>query len=93
MRKRKLFWLAAITPLLSVILSTLLVYLTKADKHGVKIIQQVKEGLNPSSVKQIQLTGSHVGESAKIGLICAIIALTVCLHELDIRILFSFFSK
>ncbi|XP_042385496.1 low affinity sulfate transporter 3-like [Zingiber officinale] len=76
MRKRKLFWLAATTPLLSVILSTLLVYLTRADKHGVKIIQQVKEGLNPSSVKQIQLTGSHVGESAKIGLICAIIALT-----------------
>ncbi|XP_042379560.1 low affinity sulfate transporter 3-like [Zingiber officinale] len=75
-RKRKLFWLAATTPLLSVILSTLLVYLTRADKHGVKIIQQVKEGLNPSSVKQIQLTGSHVGESAKIGLICAIIALT-----------------
>lgn len=83
MRKRKLFWLSAITPLLSVIISTLLVFLTRADKHGVKIIQKVKEGLNPSSVKDIQLTGSHVAESAKIGLICAIIALTVCLLELD----------
>ncbi|CAL9203761.1 low affinity sulfate transporter 3-like [Musa acuminata AAA Group] len=76
LRKRKLFWLAAIIPLLSVILSTLLVYLTRADKHGVKIIRQVKEGLNPSSVKQIQLTGPFIGETAKIGLICAIIALT-----------------
>lgn len=76
MRKRKLFWLSAITPLLSVIISTLLVFLTRADKHGVKIIQKVKEGLNPSSIKDIQLTGSHVAESAKIGLICAIIALT-----------------
>lgn len=80
MRKRKLFWLAAITPLLSVILSTLVVYVTRADKHGVKIIQEVKQGLNPSSVKQIQLTGPHVVESAKIGLICAIIALTVYIY-------------
>ncbi|KAL2497893.1 Sulfate transporter 2.1 [Abeliophyllum distichum] len=75
-RNRKLFWLPAMAPLFSVILSTLIVYLTKADKHGIKIVKHFKGGLNPSSVHQLQFGSPHVGEAAKIGLICAIIALT-----------------
>ncbi|KAK9134333.1 hypothetical protein Syun_013663 [Stephania yunnanensis] len=35
-KKKKLFWIPAIAPLLSVILSTLFVFLTRADKHGVQ---------------------------------------------------------
>lgn len=64
-------------PLVSVILSTLIVYLTKADKHGVQIVKHIKGGLNPSSAHQLQLSGQHVGEAAKIGLITALVALTV----------------
>ncbi|KAF3445766.1 hypothetical protein FNV43_RR10943 [Rhamnella rubrinervis] len=75
-RNKKLFWLPAIAPLISVILSTLIVYLTKADKHGVKIVKHVKGGLNPSSAHQLQLTGPHVAQAAKTGLISAVIALT-----------------
>ncbi|KAK9219628.1 hypothetical protein WN943_008274 [Citrus x changshan-huyou] len=75
-RNKKLFWLPAIAPLLSVILSTLIVYLTKADKHGVKIVKHIKGGLNPSSAHQLQLTGPHLGQTAKIGLISAVVALT-----------------
>ncbi|XP_077213876.1 sulfate transporter 2.1-like isoform X2 [Tasmannia lanceolata] len=66
-RNKKLFWLPAIAPLVSVILSTLLVVVTKADKHGVKIVQHVKGGVNRSSVQQLQFTGPFVGEAAKIG--------------------------
>ncbi|VAI08808.1 unnamed protein product [Triticum turgidum subsp. durum] len=73
---KKLFWLSAISPLLSVILSTAAVYATKADKHGVKIIREVHAGLNPSSVKLIQLNGPYTTECAKIAIICAVIALT-----------------
>lgn len=76
-RNKKLFWLPAMAPLLSVILSTLIVYLTKADKRGVKIVKHFKGGLNPSSVHELSFGGPHVGEAAKIGLICALIALTV----------------
>nr|CAO99122.1 sulfate transporter-like protein [Nicotiana tabacum] len=76
-RNKKLFWLPAIAPLLSVLLSTLMVYLTKADRHGVKIVKHFKGGLNPSSVHQLQFNGPHLGEVAKIGLICALVALTV----------------
>ncbi|XP_022752025.1 sulfate transporter 2.1-like [Durio zibethinus] len=75
-RNRKLFWLPAVAPLISVILATLIVFLTKADKHGVKILKHIKGGLNPSSVRQLQFNGPHVGEVTKIGLIVAIIALT-----------------
>lgn len=62
---------------MSVVLATLIVFLTKADKHGVDIVKHIKGGLNPSSVDQLQFNGPHVGELAKIGLIVAIIALTV----------------
>lgn len=76
-KKKKLFWLPAIAPLLSVILSTLIVYLSKADKQGINIIKHVKGGLNQSSVHQLQFHGQNVGQAAKIGLVCAVIALTV----------------
>ncbi|KAK7282786.1 hypothetical protein RIF29_11844 [Crotalaria pallida] len=75
-RNKKLFWLPAIAPLASVILSTLIVYLSEADKHGVNIIKHVKSGLNPSSAHQLQFHGPHVGQAAKIGLLSAVIALT-----------------
>ncbi|XP_076889774.1 low affinity sulfate transporter 3-like [Bidens hawaiensis] len=75
-KNKKLFWLPAISPVISVILSTLIVYLTRADEHGVKIIKHFKGGLNPSSLNQLEFNGPHLGEVAKIGLICAIIALT-----------------
>ncbi|WCJ44525.1 Sulfate transporter 1.1 [Euphorbia peplus] len=74
-RKKKLFWFPAIAPLVSVILSTLIVFLTNADKHGVKIVKHIKGGLNPISIHDLQFNGPHLGEVAKIGLITAVIAL------------------
>ncbi|KAF3678471.1 putative ataxin-10-like isoform X1 [Capsicum annuum] len=73
---KKLFWLAATAPLLSVILSTLVVFLTRADKHGVKIVKHITGGLNPSSVHELQFNSPHTAEAAKIGLIVALVALT-----------------
>ncbi|KAF5805715.1 putative SLC26A/SulP transporter, STAS domain superfamily [Helianthus annuus] len=75
-KKKKLFWLPAISPVISVIISTLIVYLTRADEHGVKIIKHFKGGLNPSSLNQLEFNSPHLGEVAKIGFICATIALT-----------------
>ncbi|KAI7749106.1 hypothetical protein M8C21_014263 [Ambrosia artemisiifolia] len=75
-KKKQLFWLPAISPVISVIISTLIVYLTRADEHGVKIIKHFKGGLNPSSLNQLEFNGPHLGQVAKTGLVCAIIALT-----------------
>ncbi|KAF5739713.1 low affinity sulfate transporter 3-like isoform X1 [Tripterygium wilfordii] len=76
-RNKKLFWIPAIAPLISVILSTAIVFLTKAEQHGVVIVKHLKGGLNPSSVHQLQFKGAHVGFAAKTGLIAAIVALAV----------------
>ncbi|CAN1814882.1 Sulfate transporter 2.1 [Linum perenne] len=75
-RYKKLFWLGPVAPLISVALSTLIVYLTKADEHGVNIIKHIKGGLNPSSLHHLQLNDPHIGEVVKTGLVVAIIALT-----------------
>ncbi|KAK7282470.1 hypothetical protein RIF29_11279 [Crotalaria pallida] len=75
-RNRKLFWLPAISPLISVILATLIVFLTKADKSGVNIVKHIKGGLNPISIIEIELNSPHVGALAKIGLLVAVVALT-----------------
>ncbi|KAM1818547.1 hypothetical protein EV1_000286 [Malus domestica] len=74
-KKKKLFWLPAVAPLLSVILSTLIVYLTRGDKHGINIVKHVKDGLNPSSVNLLQFNSPYVGAVAKVGLIVALVAL------------------
>lgn len=79
-RNKKLFWLPAMAPLISVIVSTLIVFLTKADDHGVKIVKHIKSGLNPISAHQLQFNGPYVGQAAKIGLISAIVALAVSLN-------------
>lgn len=75
-RNRKLFWLPAVAPLISVILSTLIVFLTRADKHGVRIVKHIKGGLNPSSVHQLQFDSPNGSEIIKTGLIVAVVALT-----------------
>ncbi|CAF2065499.1 unnamed protein product [Brassica napus] len=75
-RNKKLFWIPAMAPLISVILATLIVYLTNADTRGVKIVKTIKPGFNRPSVNQLEFNGPHLGQVAKIGIICAIIALT-----------------
>ncbi|KAM7529252.1 hypothetical protein LguiB_032662 [Lonicera macranthoides] len=75
-RNRKLFWLPAIAPLIAVILSTIIVFLTRADKHGVKIVKHIQGGLNPPSIHQLNFNSPHSTEVVKIGLIVALVALT-----------------
>ncbi|XP_068636754.1 low affinity sulfate transporter 3-like [Aristolochia californica] len=75
-RKKKLFWISAIAPLLSVILSTTIVASTRADKHGVNTVKHVKGGIMPSSVHELQFTGPYIREVVKIGLVSGAIALT-----------------
>ncbi|CAH2067776.1 unnamed protein product [Thlaspi arvense] len=75
-RNKKLFWIPAMAPLISVILATLIVYLTNAEARGVKIVKHIKPGFNQPSVNQLQFNSPHLGQVVKIGLISAIIALT-----------------
>ncbi|KAL9224744.1 hypothetical protein vseg_000753 [Gypsophila vaccaria] len=75
-RNKKLFWIPAIAPLLSVIISTLVVYLTRVDKKGVQIVGHIVRGINPPSLHQIFFTGPYLMTGFKVGAISGIIALT-----------------
>ncbi|KAA8532568.1 hypothetical protein F0562_032616 [Nyssa sinensis] len=76
MRKPKLFWVSAGAPLVSVIISTLLVFAFKAQHHGISVIGKLQEGLNPPSWNMLHFHGSHLGLVMKTGLVTGIISLT-----------------
>ncbi|XP_042028830.1 sulfate transporter 1.3-like isoform X1 [Salvia splendens] len=75
-KKKKLFWVPAIAPLVSVVLSTFFVYITHAEKKGVQIVKHIEKGINPASVREIYFTGDYLLKGVRIGLVAGIIALT-----------------
>ncbi|KAL8523573.1 hypothetical protein ACS0TY_013519 [Phlomoides rotata] len=75
-KKKKLFWIAAIAPLTSVILSTFLVFITRADKKGVEIVKHIEKGINRPSVDEIYFSGHYLLRGVKIGVVAGMVALT-----------------
>ncbi|XP_054779506.1 LOW QUALITY PROTEIN: high affinity sulfate transporter 2-like [Prosopis cineraria] len=75
-KKKKLFWVSALAPLVSVILSTFFVCITRADKEGVAIVTHIEKGVNPSSVSEIFFSGKYLGPGIRIGVVSGLIALT-----------------
>ncbi|XXG65253.1 hypothetical protein AAC387_Pa05g3004 [Persea americana] len=74
-RRPRLFWISAAAPLMSVILGSLIVYLTQAENHGVQVIGHLQKGLNPLSVSDFTLTSPHLMTALKTGIVIGIIAL------------------
>ncbi|CAK9318667.1 unnamed protein product [Citrullus colocynthis] len=74
-KKAIFFWINALAPLTSVILGSLLVYLTHAEKHGVQVIGNLKKGLNPPSVSDLVFGSPHLAVAIKTGIIIGIIGL------------------
>ncbi|XP_004140373.1 sulfate transporter 1.3 [Cucumis sativus] len=75
-KNKNLFWVPAIAPLISVILSTFFVYITHADQKGVAIVKHIERGINPSSVKQIYFTGDNLLKGFRTGVVAGMITLT-----------------
>ncbi|KAL4602922.1 hypothetical protein ACB092_10G088300 [Castanea dentata] len=74
-RRPKFFWISAMAPLTSVILGSLLVYLTHAEKHGVQVIGELKKGLNPPSFGDLLFVSPYLTVAIKTGIITGVIAL------------------
>ncbi|PSS06364.1 Sulfate transporter 3.1 like [Actinidia chinensis var. chinensis] len=74
-KKPRLFWISAMAPLTSVILGSLLVYLTHAEKHGVQVIGQLTKGLNPPSVMNLAFGSPYLSTALKTGIVTGVIAL------------------
>ncbi|KAI3981077.1 hypothetical protein MKX01_032217 [Papaver californicum] len=73
---KKFFWVPAIGPLISVIVATFCVYITRADKDGVQIVNHIRQGINPSSVKKIYFSGKYLTTGIRIGAVAGMVALT-----------------
>ncbi|XWS20324.1 hypothetical protein CRYUN_Cryun31cG0091700 [Craigia yunnanensis] len=76
MRKPKLFWVSAATPLTSVILSTLFVFCIKSKAHGISIIGHLQKGLNPPSSNMLYFNGQYLALAIKTGIVTGILSLT-----------------
>uniref|UniRef100_A0A6V7QTQ5 STAS domain-containing protein n=1 Tax=Ananas comosus var. bracteatus TaxID=296719 RepID=A0A6V7QTQ5_ANACO len=74
-RGPKFFWVSAAAPLTSVILGSLLVFLTHAENHGVPVIGYLKKGLNPPSMTSLKFSPPYMMVALKTGVITGIIAL------------------
>lgn len=74
-RRPKFFWISAMAPLTTVILGSLLVYLAHAEKHGVQVIGDLKQGLNPPSFGDLVLVSPYLTTAIKTGIITGVIAL------------------
>ncbi|KAL6574214.1 Sulfate transporter 1.3 [Orobanche hederae] len=75
-KNKKLFWVAAVAPLISVILSTFFVYITHADEKGVQIVKHIEKGINSPSLDQIYFSGEYLLKGARIGIVAGMVALT-----------------
>ncbi|KAK7362557.1 hypothetical protein VNO77_04673 [Canavalia gladiata] len=76
MKKPELFWVAAGAPLLSVIISTIVVYAIKGQKHGISVIGKLPQGVNPPSAKMLLFHGTHLSLVIRTGIITGILSLT-----------------
>lgn len=74
-KRPKLFWISAMAPLTSVILGSILVYFTHAEKHGVQVIGHLKKGLNPISITHLAFGGEYMSTALKTGIVTGVIAL------------------
>ncbi|KAJ8441811.1 hypothetical protein Cgig2_021501 [Carnegiea gigantea] len=74
-RRPKLFWISAMAPLTSVVLGSLLVYLTHAENHGVQVIGYLKKGLNPPSFEDLAFNSPYFPVAVKTGIVTGIIAM------------------
>ncbi|KAL8100770.1 hypothetical protein AgCh_032862 [Apium graveolens] len=74
-KRPKLFWISAMAPLTSVILGSILVYFTHAEKHGVQVIGHLKKGLNPVSITHLAFGGEYMSTALKTGIVTGVIAL------------------
>ncbi|RAL38422.1 hypothetical protein DM860_002400 [Cuscuta australis] len=74
-KKAAFFWINAMAPLTSVILGSVLVYFTHAEKHGVQVIGELKKGINPASASELAFGSPYIGTAIKAGVITGVIAL------------------
>ncbi|KAF7111337.1 hypothetical protein CFC21_111360 [Triticum aestivum] len=76
MRWPEFFWISACAPLVSIIISTVLIDLFKGQNHNISTIGHLKCGLNHLSWDKLLFDPKYLGLTVKTGLVTGIISLT-----------------
>ncbi|KVI07314.1 STAS domain-containing protein [Cynara cardunculus var. scolymus] len=92
-KNKKLFWVPAIAPLISVVLSTFFVYITHAKQDGVAIVGRIEKRINPPSLDKIYFSGENLLKGFRIGAVAGMIALTLVKQSFKNHIVFRYFIQ
>ncbi|KAL7602243.1 hypothetical protein Lser_V15G24107 [Lactuca serriola] len=74
-KKPKLFWVSAIAPMVVVVTGCVFAYVAHVEKHGIAIVGDLKKGINPSSLKNLDFDPKYLSAPIQAGLVTAMIAL------------------
>ncbi|KAK4791009.1 hypothetical protein SAY86_031422 [Trapa natans] len=74
-RNPRLFWVSAISPMLTVLIGGLFAYFAHADKHGIQIVGHLKKGLNPLSIQSLNFDSEYLPVTLKAGIMSGFLAL------------------
>ncbi|PKA46798.1 putative sulfate transporter 3.4 [Apostasia shenzhenica] len=74
-KRPNLFLIAATAPLISVIISTIILFCLKSQNHGIQTVGPLKRGLNHPSANLLLLGGPYFTLSLKTGFITGILSL------------------
>ncbi|KAK2978242.1 hypothetical protein RJ640_024275 [Escallonia rubra] len=74
-KRPKLFWVSAIAPMVTVVVGGLFAYFAHAEKHGIQIVGELKRGINPPSLQDLNFDPKYISAPIKAGIITAMVAL------------------
>ncbi|THG09199.1 hypothetical protein TEA_029793 [Camellia sinensis var. sinensis] len=74
-KRARLFWVSAIAPMLVVATGCLFAYFAHAEKHGIQIVGDLKKGINPISLTNLNFDSKYISAALKAGIITAMVAL------------------
>ncbi|XP_040860971.1 probable sulfate transporter 3.5 [Glycine max] len=71
----KLFWVTAIAPMVTLVVSGVFTYLVKGQDHGIQIVGHLDKGLNPLSIHYLNFNSKYLPAVMQAGLITGVLSL------------------
>ncbi|KAL5142992.1 putative sulfate transporter 3.5 [Glycine soja] len=71
----KLFWVTAIAPMVTIVVSGVFTYLVKGQDHGIQIVGHLDKGLNPLSIHYLNFNSKYLPAVMQAGLITGVLSL------------------
>ncbi|XP_054803068.1 probable sulfate transporter 3.5 [Prosopis cineraria] len=71
----KLFWVPALGPIITVVVSGVFTFLVKGENHGIQIVGHLDKGINPLSIHLLNFDSKYISPVLKAALITGILSL------------------